>query len=37
MAQSEIERVRGGLRGAEQQAFLDLPEVRRVAERAAEG
>jgi tetratricopeptide (TPR) repeat protein len=37
MAQSEIERVRGGVRAAEQQAFLDLPEVRRVAEKSAEG
>ncbi len=37
MARSEIERVREGVSGAERQAFTDLPEVRRVVERAAAG
>ena len=37
MAQSEIERIRQGVQGAELQAFDELPEVKRVAERAATG
>ncbi len=37
MAQSEIERIREGVQGAERQAFNELPEVQRVAERAAAG